>query len=363
MADGEAALAAACARPPDLILSDVMMPRLDGFGLLAALRADPSLAETPFVLLSARAGEEARVEGLEAGADDYLIKPFSARELVARVAAYITLARDRREAALRAVNADLERKVAERALARGRTWQLSPEVMGMLNAEGRFEQSNPAWAAVLGWSEAEVASTVFFDFIHPADLPRTREAWTAAIERGEPALRFENRYRTRDGGWRWLSWVAVPDDGKVYCSARDVTAEKEREGELAIAQEALRQSQKLEAMGSLTGGVAHDFHNLLTPIMATLDPLSGGPWAASATSSWSTAPSSRPSARRCSSSASRHSPDASLSRPQPSMWVRSSRGWPTWWPARRARAPGSRWSWDQTCPRPWPTPTRSRWPC
>jgi signal transduction histidine kinase len=71
--------------PPDLILSDVMMPQLDGFGLLAALRAHPSTRDIPFMLLSARAGEEARLEGLQAGADDYLVKPFSARELSARI--------------------------------------------------------------------------------------------------------------------------------------------------------------------------------------------------------------------------------------------------------------------------------------
>ncbi|MFL9908824.1 response regulator [Paraburkholderia sp. RL17-337-BIB-A] len=95
--DGLAALEAARAAPPDLILSDVMMPRLDGFGLLRALRADPGLRDTPVLMLSARAGEEARVDGIEHGADDYLTKPFSARELLARVAGNLQLARLRRE--------------------------------------------------------------------------------------------------------------------------------------------------------------------------------------------------------------------------------------------------------------------------
>ena len=103
--DGEAALAAARARPPDLVLSDVMMPRLDGFGLLNALRADPATRTIPVILLSARAGEESRVEGLEAGADDYLVKPFSARELLARVGAHLEMARVRREAAERVTRA------------------------------------------------------------------------------------------------------------------------------------------------------------------------------------------------------------------------------------------------------------------
>ena len=99
VADGAKALAVASERLPDLVLADVMMPGLDGFALLRALRADPRTATIPVLLLSARAGEEARVEGLEAGADDYLVKPFSARELLARVEAHLTLAQLRREAA------------------------------------------------------------------------------------------------------------------------------------------------------------------------------------------------------------------------------------------------------------------------
>ncbi len=115
VADGAAALAAARERRPDLILTDVMMPLLDGFGLLAAIRADAALADIPVLMLSARAGEEAQVEGLGAGADDYLAKPFSARELLARVAANLDMARTRREAAeaLRLANASLEQRVAD----------------------------------------------------------------------------------------------------------------------------------------------------------------------------------------------------------------------------------------------------------
>jgi CheY-like chemotaxis protein len=83
--------------PAGSVLADVMMPRLDGFGLLRALRADPTLSEIPLVMLSARAGEEARIEGVTAGADDYLTKPFSARELVARIEANLKMAALRRE--------------------------------------------------------------------------------------------------------------------------------------------------------------------------------------------------------------------------------------------------------------------------
>jgi signal transduction histidine kinase/serine phosphatase RsbU (regulator of sigma subunit)/DNA-binding NarL/FixJ family response regulator len=95
--DGLAALADARAEPPDLVLSDVMMPGLDGFELVAALRADAATQAIPVVLLTARVGEPSTVRGLEAGADDYVVKPFSAPELTARVRTHLELSRQRAE--------------------------------------------------------------------------------------------------------------------------------------------------------------------------------------------------------------------------------------------------------------------------
>lgn len=175
------------------------------------------------------------------------------------------------EARLRALNADLELQVAQRMHGRARTWQLSTDLIGVLNAEGIFELSNPAWQSVLGWPEETIARTPFFDFLHPDDLARNRLAFARAIELGEPALCFENRYRHADGGYRWLSWVAIPEDDKIYCSARDITADKEAAESLARTEAALRQSQKMEAVGKLTGGLAHDFNNLLGGIMGTME--------------------------------------------------------------------------------------------
>lgn len=105
--DGVAALEALRERRHDLLLTDIMMPRLDGFGLIKAIREDPDLGDLPIIALSARAGEEARVDGLEAGADDYLVKPFSARELIATVRANLELTKFRREA-----NSNLRRQAA-----------------------------------------------------------------------------------------------------------------------------------------------------------------------------------------------------------------------------------------------------------
>ena len=118
--DGEAALRAIRESRPDLVVADIMMPRLDGLQLLRALRADSALTGLPVILLSARAGEESRIEGLNAGADDYFAKPFSARELIARVDAQLCLARERRaaEQALRYRSEQLETLLEEIRQAR-----------------------------------------------------------------------------------------------------------------------------------------------------------------------------------------------------------------------------------------------------
>jgi PAS domain S-box-containing protein len=136
----------------------------------------------------------------------------------------------RSEAALRALNADLERQVIERTQARGKTWHLSPDLLGALNPLGYFETSNPAWKTLLGWSEQEVASMSIFDLLHPDDVERTRNGFKLT-QQGEPAIRFPNRYRCKDGGYRWISWVGIPEEGMVYCSGRDISEEKAAEAE------------------------------------------------------------------------------------------------------------------------------------
>jgi PAS domain S-box-containing protein len=138
--NGLEALASARRARPDLILTDVMMPELDGFGLLAAVRSDPSLAETPVIVLSARAGEESRVEGLQRGADDYLVKPFAARELVARVDSILGLARFRHESTAR-VTSVLE------SLTDG---------FSTFDREGRIQYANGAMRRI--WAEQGISA-------------------------------------------------------------------------------------------------------------------------------------------------------------------------------------------------------------
>ena len=129
--------------------------------------------------------------------------------------------------ALARLNTDLERQVAERTREERLTWQVSPELLCILNPDGSFENANPYWQAALGWSPEELHGRSYAAFVHPDDVQRSADAFTA-VTRGKPVLRFENRYRAKAGGHRWLSWVAVPEGGKVYCSARDVTEDKER---------------------------------------------------------------------------------------------------------------------------------------
>jgi PAS domain S-box-containing protein len=136
--DGLQALASVRSDPPDLVLSDVMMPGLDGFGLLRELRRDPALQGLPVILLSARAGEEAHVEGLDAGADDYLVKPFSAKELVARVQSQLELARMRRAAE------------AERDRFRGLLAQIPAIVNVMQGPDLVFEFVHPLTTIAVG---------------------------------------------------------------------------------------------------------------------------------------------------------------------------------------------------------------------
>jgi len=139
--DGASALESALADPPDLVLSDAMMPRLDGFGLLKALRADERTRHLPVILLSARAGEESAVQGLGAGADDYLVKPFSARELLARVRSHLELAQQRRR-----LERELERRVAARTAEVGRLTRVLQMLSGINSALVRIRDRNEVMA-------------------------------------------------------------------------------------------------------------------------------------------------------------------------------------------------------------------------
>lgn len=174
------------------------------------------------------------------------------------------------EARVDALNEDIERSIIERADDRSLVWKLSPDLLGVLRADGHFETTNPAWKTTLGWNESEIISMSIFEMLHPEDVERTREAFNAILA-GNTVVNFENRYRCKDGGYRTLCWVAVPERDKIYCIGRDITGEKVAAEKLSVAEAALRQSQKMEAVGQLTGGIAHDFNNMLTGVIGGLD--------------------------------------------------------------------------------------------
>ena len=167
--DGMAALDALRREPADLLLADVMMPRLDGLELLRTIRADAALRQIPVIFVSARAGEEARVAGIEAGADDYLLKPFGARELIARVGAALELARVRRTSEERLARAN--RELRDRVTELETLLAVIPVGIGIaLDPECRNVQVNPAFATTLGLSTGQNASMTAPDSERPTSF-------------------------------------------------------------------------------------------------------------------------------------------------------------------------------------------------
>ena len=265
VADGEQALEAARRARPDLVVSDIMMPRLDGLGLLKALRNDESLRDVPVIMLSARAGEEARVEGLDAGADDYLVKPFSARELLARVGARLELARMRRENEQALREREEQLRLATEAAEVG-LWDVDPVT------ETLFWP--PRVKAMFGISpDVPVSMADFYAGLHSADRERVSEAFTAALDAERRAL-YDVEYRTvgkEDGLIRWVAAKgrAVFDNTgrcvRVIGTAIDITARKRTEEAL---DEASRRKDEFLAM------LAHELRNPLAPIANATELLS-----------------------------------------------------------------------------------------
>jgi signal transduction histidine kinase len=264
--DGRTALARARAALPDLVLSDVMMPELDGFALLEALRADPATRDVPVVLVSARAGEEARAEGLAAGADDDLVKPFVARELLARVAGAVRVARLRRDAA-----AAQRAALAELVDSHGRL-RLATEAAGLGIFTWDVATDHPLWHnermyRILGRTREEgpISYQELVDgVLFPEDVPGFEASMRSAMQPGE-SFAWRGRMRLSHGV-RWIEYYArfeLNPDGtprRLLGVVRDVTDEHEVE-------ERLRHAQRMEAAGQLAGGIAHEANNQMTVVL------------------------------------------------------------------------------------------------
>jgi PAS domain S-box-containing protein len=216
--DGQAALEAARASPPDILISDVMMPRLGGLQLVAALRADLRTAGIPVLLLSARAGQEASIEGLEAGADDYLVKPFAAAELLARVRA----------------NLDLARLRTHHARWRAALLDSLHEAFYLVDEDGDVIEVNAGFADLLGYGPEGVPYPPRRPWWpdEQAD-PEGHRLASEALERlmADSTGSFTVPLRHRDGRRVWVTGsfneVTDPEDGRrmVVGTFRDVTTE------------------------------------------------------------------------------------------------------------------------------------------
>jgi PAS domain S-box-containing protein len=233
-ADGAAALARARQRPPDLVITDVMMPRLDGFGLLNALRSDPVTVNVPVIMVSARAGDEGVVEGLDAGADDYLFKPFSARELQARVRSSLELDRSRR------TRQALEegRRLLDQAqrLAHLGSWEVDLAT-GTVVASDELLRMFRRTPAQLAGADVE---QFLAELVHPGDRDRVRRILEDAARAGG-SYDYDMRIIHADGTEilaRVRGEAVVDDENRVTAlrgSVQDVTQERKAERALATA--------------------------------------------------------------------------------------------------------------------------------
>lgn len=180
------------------------------------------------------------------------------------------------------LNEALGARIEQRTRERDRTWELSRELLAVLQLDMTPISFNPAWEATLGWSNEQISQMRLWELIHPADFDTTLQEMKS-IARGNISTRFVNRMRHQSGGYRWLSWTIVPENGLMYAAVRDITEERAVIDELAAANQHLRaqisererieadlqQMQRLEVVGQLTAGVAHDFNNLLTVILTS----------------------------------------------------------------------------------------------
>ena len=178
------------------------------------------------------------------------------------------------QAELAQLNATLEQRVAQRTRDRDRMWNLSTDLILVAGFDGVITSANPAWEKLLGWQERELVGKPLMQLVHEEDRQRTALE-VQRLSTGRTTERFENRYCHKDGSYKTISWIAVPDHECLHAVGRDISAERASALALNEVEAQLRQSQKMEAIGQLTGGIAHDFNNLLQGISGSIEVIRG----------------------------------------------------------------------------------------
>jgi signal transduction histidine kinase/DNA-binding NarL/FixJ family response regulator len=255
--DGQEALELARANPPDLVLTDVMMPRMDGFQLLKALREDPRTQTLPVIMLSARAGEESRVEGMEAGADDYLVKPFTARELMARVGAHLSMKHIREELRQREQK---EQRRAETAEAQyQRILESISEGFLFVDTDWIIRHCNGVYAGFARCTPQDLIGAKLWE-----KFPETADTKFETIYRdamlNQTEAEIEDYYEPLDA---WFHVHLYPTADGLAMFVADVTAQRRQ-------RQALLVSEKLAAAGRLASTVAHEINNPLESVVNLL---------------------------------------------------------------------------------------------
>ena len=257
-ADGEAAFEQLLRDPPDLLLSDVMMPKLDGFGLIARIRANESLRHLAVILLSARAGEEAKIEGLQAGADDYLVKPFAANELLARVQRQVAQARERQR---RQQEMDMRESYFRSLIDH------APVMLWTLDDSGSCTYLSQQWYDYTGRTPEQDLGFGWLENIHPDDLPHAAETFARA-SRAHAPFAIDYRLRRQDGAYRWCIDSGTPrfdQDGTCQGFVGTVVDVHDR----TTLQQELTEKNRMQSEFLFT--LAHELRNPLAPIRTGLE--------------------------------------------------------------------------------------------
>ena len=253
--DGAAALAALHKRRPDLLVSDVMMPEMDGLELLAGIRADATLASLPVILLSARAGEEAHIQGLDSGADDYLVKPFSAKELLAKVSAAIKIAE---------VRAGAEESMRQSADRLREVLEQTNDAVVTVDANWLISYVNPNAVSLIAKGRDLIGTNLWEEFPDAVDRQFYRQYHLVMDERR--TVQFVEHYPGPIN--RWFDVHAYPAGDGMAVFFRDVTTKRATEA-------ALLQNEKLAAAGRLAASISHEINNPLEAVTNLLYLLQG----------------------------------------------------------------------------------------